>query len=344
MVGGQAQQAARLLTRLTDSAEIAPEFLAIDPVLPASLRWVSGIPVLRTVINELFFLAALLPAVYRNDVVHAFSASYYAYLLHPLPAMTVATLLRKRSILNYRSGEAEDHLARWRTAVPSMRRLPSVIVAPSGYLVDVFARFGLTSRCIPNFVELDRIPFRVRSPIAPRFLANRALEPLYNVACIVRAFAAIQREVPDASLTIAGDGPLRRELEADVAARGLRNVTFVGRLPNAEMLELYNAHDIYLNAPNIDNMPGSLLECGAAGLPIVSSNAGGIPYIVTHEKTALLVNRDDADAMAAQALRLLRDPQLAVELGRAGREGVERQYTWSVVAGQWVHLYQELGG
>jgi L-malate glycosyltransferase len=342
MVGGQAQQAARLIERLRAVPGVEPHFLAIDPVLPRLFRWAPKVPGVRTLVNEAFYLGGLLRAVRRADLVHAFSASYYAYLLHPLPAMALARALGRPTILNYRSGEAEDHLANWRSAVPTIRRLASVIVAPSGYLVDVFGRFGLATRTIPNFVELDKIPYRERTAVAPRFLANRALEPLYNVPCIVRAFARIQAEVPDASLTIAGDGPLRATLEADVAARGLRNVRFAGRLSNPEMVALYDTHDVYLNAPNIDNMPGSLLECGAAGLPIVSTNAGGIPYIVTDNRTALLVERDDDGAMAVAALRVLREPGLAAALGRAGRAEAEQRYTWPVVAGQWMDLYREL--
>src|SRR5690606_25357532 len=102
---------------------------------------------------------------------------------------------------------------------------------------------------------------------------------LYNVSCSVRAFARIQAEVPDAELVIAGYGSDRGRIEALVRERGLNHVRFTGRVPHEEMGRLLHDADILLNSPDIDNMPLSLLEAQAAGLPIVSTSTGGIPYI-----------------------------------------------------------------
>ena len=273
---------------------------------------------------------------------HAFSASYYSYLLAPLPALVVGRLYGKRTLLNYRSGEAEDHLANWSSAVPTMRRWADVIVAPSGYLVDVFSRFGLAATSVFNFVDLDRIPFRERPEPRPVFLSNRNLEPLYNVGCTLQAFALVQREYPDARLTIAGDGSQRAALQARAVELGLRNVEFIGRVAPDRMGELYDAADIYLNSPNIDNMPGSIIEAYAAGLPVVTTDAGGIPYIVRDGETGLMVPSSDAPAMAAAALRLLREPELARRIAGAAREECLRRYVWPAVRAEWVSLYQGL--
>src|SRR5690606_30462563 len=127
----------------------------------------------------------LLRTIRHVDVVHAFSASYWSFLLAPVPAMLVGRLFGRTVVLNYRSGEADDHLAHWRTAVPLMR-LAHAIVVPSGYLVDVFARHGLRAQAIVSFVETDHLLYRPRAELAPRFFSTRNLEPLYNVACTVR--------------------------------------------------------------------------------------------------------------------------------------------------------------
>ncbi|MDQ3684795.1 MAG: glycosyltransferase family 4 protein, partial [Acidobacteriota bacterium] len=287
MLGGQSRQAARLIGRLREESSLDVSFLAVNPCLPGVLRKLHGVKFMRTVVTTLWYWATLLKEAGKYDILHVFSASYYSYMLSAMPAILVGKLFGKKTILNYRSGEAEDHLQNWRlTAIPVMR-LADVIVTPSGYLVDVFARFGLPARPIFNIVELDRFQFRDRRPLKPVFLTSRLLEPLYNVPCVLRAFALIQKRIPEARLTVAGEGFLREELESLARELGLRNTEFIGRVPFEKMPEMYDSADIYLTATDLDNMPSSITECLASGLPVVTTDAGGIPYIVSHEETAL---------------------------------------------------------
>jgi len=221
-------------------------------------------------------------------------------------------------------------------------RWADVIVVPSGYLVEVFGRFGLPARYIYNIIELERFRYRERRPLSPVFLVSRLLEPLYNVACVLRAFHLIQRRYPEARLTVAADGYLRPKLERLAFKElKLKNTEFIGFVPFEKMPEMYDAADVYLTATNIDNMPSSITECMSSGLPVVTTDAGGIPYIVTHEETCLMVPRDDPEAMAAAALRLLEDNELAVRLTRQARES-SRKFTWPAVRDEWVSLYHEL--
>lgn len=342
LVGGQTIQAARLVRRLHQDPGFDVVFLPVNPKLPWPIRFLQRIKYLRTIVTSLVFFGSLIRRVPRCDIVHAFSAAYWSYLLAPLPALAVGRLFGKHTVLNYRSGEADDHLAHWRTAVPTMHRLADVIAVPSGYLVDVFARYGLEARSISNFVELDRIPYRRRHPIRPVFLAARNLELLYNVRCIIDAFALVQREIPEAQLLIAGEGSERATLEVHVSELGLRHVEFLGRADPELMGSLYDRAEIYLNSPNIDNMPGSIVEAYAAGLPVVTTDAGGIPYIVRHDQTGLLVPRGDHAAMAAAALRLLRDPEAAARLADAARAECMHRYVWPAVRDEWTALYREL--
>jgi L-malate glycosyltransferase len=341
MLGGQSRQAARLLERLAEEPSLDVAFLPINPRLLGILRPVQSVRYVRTALRTLLYWVNLLRHARHYDILHVFSAAYYAYILAALPAILVGRLYRRRVILNYRSGEAEDHLANWRlTALPTIR-LAHAIVVPSGYLVDVFARFGLSARAIANIVELDRFAFRERRPLRPVFLTSRLLEPLYNVPCVLRAFAHIQQRYPEARLTVAGEGWQRPALESLARDLGLRNTEFVGRVPFERMPALYDAADIYLTATDIDNMPSSITECLASGLPVVTTDAGGITHIVSHEHTCLMVPRGDHRAMAAAALRLLENPELARQLGRRGREHCQ-SFTWPAVQREWIKLYHEL--
>jgi len=341
ILGGQSRQAIRLMEALRAEPSLEVGFLPHNPRLPGFLRLLQRIKYVRTVLTTVYYILLLLVKIPRYDIVHIFSASYYSYLFSAAPAILVARLFGKRCILNYRSGEAEDHLANWRlTAIPIIR-LAHVIVASSGYLVDVFAKFGLKAKPIFNIVELDRFSYRERKQLRPVFLVSRLLEPLYNVACVLRAFAIIQQRYPEAKLTVAADGWLRSELEDLARQLELRDTKFIGFVPFEQMPALYDQTDIYLTATDLDNMPSSITECMASGIPVVTTNAGGIPYIVTHEETCLMVPRNDHQAMAEASCRLLNDPELALRLTRNARESSKR-FTSAGVRAEWLRLYREL--
>ena len=341
ILGGQSRQAVRLMEGLKREADLQIGFLPHNPRLPGFLRVLQRIKYVRTVSTTLFYLVLLLLRVRKYDIIHVFSASYYSYSLSAAPALLIARLFGKKSILNYRSGEAEDHLATWKTAVPSIRMADQIVV-PSGYLVDVFARFGLRARAINNIVELDRFTFRERSPLRPIFLTSRLLEPLYNVPCVLRAFAIIQQNYPEARLTVAADGFLRAELEQLARDLKLRNCDFIGFVSFDDMPALYDAADIYLSATSIDNMPSSITESMACGLNVVTTDGGGaIPYIMTNEVTGLIVNSDDHEALAREALRLLDDNDFALQLAHNAHQA-SKKFTWPYIRDEWLDLYRKL--
>lgn len=338
IVGGQTVQANRLLDKLQAESSVKTAFQPINPIF---LKPLQSVRFIRTVVTTLKYVFDLLLKIPRCDVVHIFSASYYSFMLAPTPAVLISKLFGKRAILNYRSGEAEDHLTRWkRTAVPTVRMFDKIVV-PSDYLVGVFENHGFDSVPIFNFVDTELFSFRKRDPFRPVFLSNRNFEAHYNVSCILKAFHNIQKEWIGARLIVVGGGPEREYLQATTENLGLRNVEFYGQIEPSRMPEIYGEADIYLNSPNIDNMPSSLLEAFSSGLPVVTTNAGGIPYIVENEKNGLLVEINDHEGMANAAIRLLRDKDLARRVVNSAREEVER-YSWENVRKQWLDVYHEL--
>jgi glycosyltransferase involved in cell wall biosynthesis len=110
------------------------------------------------------------------------------------------------------------------------------------------------------------------------------------------------------------------------------------------MREFYDAADVYLNSPNIDNMPNSVIEAYASGLPVVTTNAGGIPYIVRHGDTGFMSECNDHEALAAHVLALLRDPELAAGVSSRARDEALARYVWPAVATEWEKLYRGLVG
>ena len=338
IVGGQAVQAVRLVDHLKKEPSVTVDFLPVNPRLPGPLRKLQSIKYVRTITTSNLYWLKLLATIPRFDVIHIFSASYFSFLLAPAPAIAVARMFGKRIVLNYHSGEAEDHLQRWsRTSIPMLKQCDEIVV-PSAYLVRVFAKFGLPATAIFNVIDFGRLTFRERNTLRPMFLSNRNFEAHYGVDIVLRAFSLIQQRFPEASLKVAGDGPYRDALQQLAADLKLRNVEFLGMVDRARMAELYNEADCFLNGSRIDNQPLSILESFASGLPVVTTNAGGIPDMVTHGVTGLMVEMDDHEALARSAIDLFEQPGLALRLTTEAQKEC-RRYTWEAVRGQWLKAY-----
>lgn len=340
ILGGQAVQVAELLAILAPLKHLAVTFFPINPRPPRFLSWVRDIRYLRTLLTFALYFSRLIFEARKHEVIHIFSAGLSSYALWTIPALFFGRLYKKKLILNYHDGQAEQHLREWKRACKTMAWAHR-IVTPSYFLVDVFAKHGIKAQSIFNIIDASRFVFRDRSRPRPLFMTNRILEPLYNVDCILKAFAIIQRRYPAASLTIAHDGVCRPALERLAIELGLKNTSFIGKVPHDSVAGLYDACDIYLTSPNIDCMPVSLLECFAAGVPIVATNAGGIPYISKDRESALLVPINDHSALAERAMELIENDGLASRITNGGLAEVKK-YSWEPVQAQWAALYEEL--
>lgn len=342
ILGGQAVQAARLLRSWEDDPDVRAWLVPINPAPPRSLAFAVKIRYLRTLVTQLLYWPLLMRELRRADVVHVFSASHFSFFLAPLPAVLIAKLFGKPVVMNYRSGQAPDHLARSLVARATLRAVDANAV-PSRFLRDVFARFGITSEIVPNIVDVDRFRFRARERLRPRVVSTRNFEALYNLPCTLRAFRLVQDRYPDATLTLVGAGSRDAALRRLVDELQLQHVTFAGRVPPDEIWRYYADADLYLQTPDIDNMPSSVLEAFASGCPVVSTNAGGVPAILTDGLHGLLVPCGDAQAAAQAMLRLLDDPAFARSVADAAFETCAH-YRWPNVRAEWTALYRRVAG
>jgi glycosyltransferase involved in cell wall biosynthesis len=340
ILGGQSVQADRLRRAWQEDAEVEAWIVPINPPFPQPLRFAASVRYLRTIINQLIYVPGLIRQLARADVVHVFSASYSSFLLAPLPAILIARALGRPVILNYRSGEAPDHLKRSPVARWALRHVALNIV-PSRFLADVFARFGVDALVVPNVVDFDHFTFRDREPLRARLLSTRNFDPLYNVACTLRAFRLVQDRWPDASLTLVGAGREEPALRALARQLKLRNVVFAGSVGPDEIAGWYADHDIYIQSPDIDNMPTSVIEAYASGLPVVSTDAGGIPTILSHGEHGLLAAVNDHEGLARHVLALLDNPDAARRYARAGFQSCQT-CTWTNARQQWLRAYRSV--
>jgi glycosyltransferase involved in cell wall biosynthesis len=337
IVGGQGVQA-RALTERLQAEGYEVRFIPINPRFPRGLRWVRWYPYLRTLLNQLLYVPSL-RHLRHADVAHVFSASYWSFLLAPVPALVAARLAGKRVLLHYHSGEADDHLARWGVLVHPWLRLADEIVVPSEYLRGVFARHGYRVRVIRNIIETSRFRYRERDVLSPRLLSTRNFERHYGVDNTLEAFALLKAWYPGATLTIAGWGSGERRLRQLAASLGTDGIRFVGRVEPRAIPALYAEADIFMNSSLVDNQPVSVLEAFASGLPVVSTGIGDISAMVRDGETGLIVPPGDPAAMAKAVGALLEDPEQALGIARRARREVEK-YTWSQVREEWASVYR----
>jgi phenylacetate-CoA ligase len=315
-----------LLERKLRESGVAARRLPTNPGLGILAR----VRFLRFFVRHARFMISLVWGVAQSDVVHVLAACWFYYLAHVVPSIIVARSLNRRVIVNYRGGRADAFFFRYGSWATFFLKRAHALTVPSPFLIRVFARHGLHAVEVPNVTDLERFRFRVRSTLRPRILVNRNLTSTYNVAVAIDAFARIRKIRPEATLTIAGSGPLERSLHDQADRLGLSGVTFRGCVDNADMAGLYDAHDVYVNPANSDNMPISVLESLAAGVPVVSTNVGGIPDLLEDGKDGVLIPPRDPDAMASAVLSVLDAPELAERLITAGLRKA-RAFRWEAV-------------
>jgi glycosyltransferase involved in cell wall biosynthesis len=213
------------------------------------------------------------------------------------------------------------------------------LVTPSPFLARAIVPLGCHAQVIPNVVQLDRYAFRVRTVLQPRLFWMRSYHAIYNPALAVRALASVKRTHPNATLVMAGpDRGEEKSTRALAADLGLSDsVRFAGFLDPERKREEFDTSDIYLNTNRVDNMPVSVLEACASGVPVIATRVGGVPDLLAHGENALLVRSDDPDQIAEAVTTLLGDPALAQRLSVNGRALAERSAATTVM-NEWYDL------
>jgi glycosyltransferase involved in cell wall biosynthesis len=244
-------------------------------------------------------------------------------------------------ILTLHGGNLPAFAARWPRRVQRLLRSAARVTTPSHYLMERMQPYCDGLRVVPNALEIGAYPFRPRTAPKPRLVWLRSFHQIYNPALAARVLHGLLAGFPHCELVMVGpdegDGSLeafkQAARELDVSGR----IRLPGGVPKETIGEWMNAGDVFLNTTNIDNTPVSVLEAMACGLCVVSTNVGGLPYLLENGRDALLVQPDDPQAMAVAVRRVLTEPGLGERLSRNARVKVE-QFSWKVVLPQWEQL------
>lgn len=212
-------------------------------------------------------------------------------------------------------------------------------VAPSGYLKKVYEDYGYCNVIyIPNALEMEYYNYKSRVNFFPKIIWVRAFASIYNPKMAIKVMARIKDKYPAAELTMVGpdkDGSLK--ITKEYAIQLGVDVDFKGKLTRDQWLDLASNFDFFINTTHFDNTPVSVMEAMAIGLPIISTNVGGIPYMLTHNHDAILVNDDNDEQMAAAILNLLSDNYKASMLASHARQMIE-QKDWEKVKLKWISI------
>lgn len=312
--GGMALQGEKLelLLGLDDNSV---SFVDSNVPFPRWLRFMDHIRGVRPFARSAVISVKLWSEIRQADVVHVLAASWLYFFLVVAPAVVLSRVHHKRVVLNYRSGEGKQFFRRYGRLAAPIFRMADAVTAPSEFLAKAIQEcFGVAVSIVPNILNLAAFRYRERNLFTPRLLVTRHLEKLYGVESVIQAFKLIQDRHPTASLRIAGVGSEEQNLRRLVTKWRLRNVQFLGQVPQRDLPAIHATSDIMLNGSLIDNFPGSLLEASASGLAIVSTSAGGIPFIYEDGKQAILVEPGDWRGLACGVEQILEDSSLGREL------------------------------
>jgi glycosyltransferase involved in cell wall biosynthesis len=330
--GGMANQTRQLKLLLEQEGAIVTMVAVNAPYQPALIEKVPG---LRALFRLVPYLLNLYRTIGTHDVCHLMANSGWSWHLFAAPAIWIAHFRKKPLVMNYRGGHAEAFFSSsWRYVGPSVKRCSAVVV-PSPYLQRVFAKFETASTVIPNVLEQKRFfPAPNQSeklnhnPPQPKLIVTRNLEAIYDIATAIRAFALLKNNFTGATLAVAGSGPLEAELKQLAAELQVADsVQFLGRLDADAMADLYRSADLMLNPSLVDNSPNSVIEALACGIPVISSNVGGIPDLVQHGVDAILITPGCHVLFSQHSSDLLKNNELRKTLVENGLANI-RRFNW----------------
>src|ERR1043166_5577641 len=226
MVGGQAHAARSLIDGFRTDPAVRAQFLASDLQLAGAPGILTRWPIVRSVVRPILYTIRLWRAVPAADLVHAFAAAHTAFLFGALPAICVARARKRRIVLHYHDGRARAHLRYWGTLLRWMLARCDAVVVPSAFLESEFRRSGVAVTVIPNVVDTEHFSYHEVFPLPQRLLSVRSLEPIYDVANTIQAFALLKKEYPHLVLDVYGGGSSAPRLRALVGRLGVPDVRF----------------------------------------------------------------------------------------------------------------------
>jgi L-malate glycosyltransferase len=286
--------------------------------------------------------AVLIAGSRRFDIVVIDVYSGLSLILADMASL-LCKALKLPLIMVLRGGNLPAYIEKHPRRTKRILKRARCLVAPSAFLAEKIGVHGFEIKVVPNIIKLDLYPFREREKLSPRLIWMRSFHPIYNPQMAINVLAELRKEHPTATLTMAGaDKGLEPELKKMAREMNLGDaVRFAGFLNQEQKAREFSAADIFINTNRIDNMPVSVVEACACGLPVVATNVGGLPFLISDGENGLLVENENVAAMVEAINLLLKDSSVARKISRNGGL-LAAGSAWSTLRGSWEKLFAEV--
>lgn len=310
--------------------------------LGADLRAFCSVKIASNKSNKIIRLFDMVKLVLANRtktdyvIIDTYSTSnfYFALIISQL-----CKILNLKYILILHGGNLEKRLKDNPKLSHSIFNYAHKLVAPSLFLETMFIKNGFSNIIhIPNSIEINKYDFLNRNIDTIKMLWVRSFSSIYNPALAIEVFYKLKSEGINAKLTMVGpdmDGSLQKV--KSLSTKNNLKINFTGKLSKSEWIMLSKDCNIFINTTNFDNTPVSVIEAMALGLPVVSTNVGGMPYLIEDGITGLLVPPNNSEAMIKAIEKLISNPALAATISLNARKQVEA-FDWDIVKHQWLKL------
>ncbi|MBS1627070.1 MAG: glycosyltransferase family 4 protein [Bacteroidetes bacterium] len=265
-----------------------------------------------------------------------------ASLLWATVSVYLLKLINKQTILIIHGGSIPERMKTKPNGYLRVIQKVDTVVCPSNFIIHHLKQYNIHALLIENVLCLTDYQFHKKNEIQPKLFWMRTFEDAYNPLMAVHVLSILKKKYSNATMVMAGrDDGLLNATQMLAHALNINNaIAYPGYITNAQKNELAEQCDVYICTNKIDNAPVTFIEMFCLGLPVVSVNSGGIPFLVKDGENALLVNYNDAEAMVEKIEWLIQHTQEANKL-ITNALATSRNYDEEVVVKKWEHLFAQ---
>lgn len=229
-------------------------------------------------------------------------------------------IINKPYIITLHGGKLTKYIKYLKPLFYWMLKDARYVVSPSFYNAINFSPIRSNITIIPNSIELNNFIPRIREKARPILIWVRAFHNIYNPSLVPKMINLLKYEFPNILVYMIGpdkhDGSKENFITEANKLKVIDNIILIGAIEHSYLPQWLDKADIFINTTNVDNQPVSVIEAMASGLCIVSTNVGGIPYLLKNEIDAILIPPNDPNALAWAVKRILTEDDLAIKLSQ----------------------------
>lgn len=289
-------------------------------------------PLKRSIL--IFFL---LKKVKSFEVIHIHGCSGLGFFPIFIGIIACKILAKKRTIVTYHGGGAKEFLRKYLRLIRGVMNKADKITVMSKFLQETFSESGIKTVVLKNLIDIKVKRDCILEMDTPRLLSIRSLNPIYNINDIIDAFRKIKEIFTDATLQIVGTGSLEDDIRSQT--KHLPDIYFIGQVRNEEIPTIMQQNNVLISVPSFDNQPMSILEAFSVGIPVISSNVGGIPDMIVDSHNGFLVDVHSPEQISKKVEWIFNNKEKVTQIINNAKESV-KDYQWPAVKKELYSFYK----